>query len=230
MDGRVVEAPRGAEGLALLRSVARRRATVARRRATVARRRAAVARRRAAVARRAARVTRCGAAVPRRGAAVTWGRAAVTWGRAAVTGRGSAATGRSSARAGWAAVLGRWRAAVTGRVAAVAWRRSRVAGPASGMPGRGVSLATSGSAVIGRGFSERLRLFALLAARALSVRRRLLGRRSGRARTDRVSVALMGSKRIARNGDRHERVLLRVRVVTDRHLLGVLGRCGGRTW
>ncbi len=202
MDGRVVEAPRGAEGLALLLSVARRRA---------------------AVARRAARVTRCGAAVPRRGAAVTWG-------RAAVTGRSSAATGRSSARAGWAAVLGRWRAAVTGRVAAVAWRRSRVAGPASGMPGRGVSLATSGSAVIGRGFSERLRLFALLAARALSVRRRLLGRRSGRARTDRVSVALMGRKRIARNGDRHERVLLRVRVVTDRHLLGVLGRCGGRTW
>jgi hypothetical protein len=224
-----VEAPRGAEGLPLLLSVARGRAAVARGRAAVARGRAAVARRRAAVARRAARATRCGAAMPRCGGVVTRCGAAATWGRAAVTGRGSAVTGRTSARAGRAAVLG-WRAAVTGRVAAAAWQRCRVAGPASGMPGRAVSLATSGSAVIGRGFSERLRLFALLAARALSVQCRLLGRRSSRARTDRVSVALMGRKRIARNGDRHERVLLRVRVVTDRHLLGVLGPCGGTIW
>ena len=205
-----MEAPRRVEGLPLLLPVARRRAAVP--------------------GRRVAGVTRCGAAVPRCGAAVTRCGAAATWGRAAVTGRGSAVIGLSSARAGWAAVLGGWRAAVTGRVAAVAWRCSRVAGPASGMSGRGVCLATSGSAVIGRGFTEGFRLLALLAARVLSVQRRLLGRRSSRARTDRVSVALMGRKRIARNGDRHERVLLRVRLVTDRHLLGVLGRCGGRTW
>ena len=197
---------------------------------SVARRRTTVARRRAAVARRAARATRCGAAMPRCGGVVTRCGVAATWGRAAVTGRGAAVTGRTSARAGRAAVLGRWRAAVTGRVAAAAWQRCRVAGAASRMPGRAVGLATSGSAVIGRGFSERLRLFALLAARALSVQCRLLGRRSSRARTDRVSVALMGRKRIARNRDRHERVLLRVRVVTDRHLVGVLGRCGGRIW
>jgi hypothetical protein len=141
---------------------------------------------------------------------------------------------RSLARcAAGAAALARSAAAVAGCGSALAGRRSGVARCAPGVPGRALSLAGGLSAVRGGG-RIALALFALLAGlAALSARGvRLLGRRGNRgsrAGTDRVAVAQVRGEGISRNGDRHERVLLGVRVVTDRHLLRVLKRRSGLT-
>src|SRR5512132_1559908 len=98
------------------------------------------------------------------------------------------------------------------------------------MPRSARSLAAGGSAASGRGLGWHVVLLALIRVRAaLWVRRfRLLALRR-RAWPDLVAVAQMGWKSISRDNDRHERVLLGVRAVADRHLLGVLGRRSRRT-
>jgi hypothetical protein len=197
---------------------------------------------------RRAAVARGAAGVPRRTRIVS-GRAPGMAGRApGVSSRAPRLAGRASGVPGGApsvarrrAVLARWGAAVARRVAAVARRPWRLAGHLSDMTGRrcGVtscasrsvrSLAAGRSAAGARSLGGRFVLLALPGVRALLLLRRvrLLAVR-GRAWRDRVAVAQMGWKCISRDSDRHERVLLGVRVVTDRHLLGVLGRSSGRT-
>jgi hypothetical protein len=212
----------------------------------------ALARRRAAVAGRASRLPRCaptlagrgpaltrgGAAMTGRGPAVTGGRAAVTGGRAGVTGRSAAAAGSRVARAGRAAAVGRRRLGAIWRARAVAWRAAasagrgpRSAGCASGTPGRALALARGGGglAVGPRDLSADLGLLALLhVLPALPARRRRARWRSSRAGAGRIAMAHVGRKCVLRDRDRHERILLRVRVVTDRHLVRVLG--GGSGW
>jgi hypothetical protein len=159
-----------------------------------------------------------------------------------LAGRSSGVPGRARSVAWRDAVLARCGAVVARRVAAVARRPRSLAGRSSAVAGRrcGVTRCASGvprsprpaagrSAASARGLGGRVVLFALLGVRALLMRRlRLLALR-GRAWPDRVAVAQMSWKCISRNSDRHERVLLGVRVVANRHLLGVLGRRSGRT-
>jgi hypothetical protein len=175
----------------------------------------------------------------RRGVAMTRCRAAVAGRCAVMTRRAAAVAGRCAVGVRRVASLARWRTRVDrmarrprnvgGPIGAFARRASRATGCASGVPRRGRSVASGGAAVPVRAFSGPIRLLGLLGLlgvlHSLCVRGLCCLRGNG-ARTDAVVVAQMRRKRIPRNRDRHERVLLRMGVVTDGHLLRVLGcRC-----